>query len=147
MSSQTISLVIGGVLMLHGFGFGGAIGALMWVGRRPGTDTGGWRAARSWLFPALPARTATTVASIFWALALVGFVAAALSFWDIIVPGEVWSQLAVVSAIVSTLGIVLFLGTWPPFNTLAALGVNMAVLITQLWMHWPPQAMLAMLGK
>jgi hypothetical protein len=27
------------------------------------------------------------------------------------------------------------------FNTLAALGVNVAVLVTQLWAKWPPQAM------
>ncbi len=41
------------------------------------------------------------------------------------------------------LGIALFFGTWPTFNTLAALGMNIAVLVTQLWLHWPPQAMFA----
>ena len=56
MSDQIIKLVIGGVLLLHGLGHGGAIGALIWIGRRPGTDTGGWRAARSWLFPSLQIR-------------------------------------------------------------------------------------------
>lgn len=81
------------------------------------------------------------MAVIFWVLSLIGFVAAALSFWGIFVPGEAWKQLAVASAIVSTLGIALFLGTWPPFNTLAALGVNVAVLVTQLWLHWPPETM------
>jgi hypothetical protein len=35
----------------------------------------------------------------------------------------------------------LFFGTWPVFNTVAALGVNIAVLVTQLIMRWPPQAM------
>lgn len=56
-------------------------------------------------------------------------------------PGDVWRQLATASAIVSTLGIVLFFGTWPTFNTIAALAVNIAVLVTQFWLHWPPQAM------
>ncbi|NIM92194.1 MAG: hypothetical protein GTO18_00555 [Anaerolineales bacterium] len=81
------------------------------------------------------------IASAFWILSLVGFIGAALSFWDILVPGEIWRQLAVASAIVSTLGIAVFFGTWPMFNTLAALGVNAVVLVTQLWLDWPPYAM------
>lgn len=141
MSDQIIKIVIAGVLLLHGLGHGGALGALIWIGRGRGADTGGWRVARLWLFPSLPTPAATTVASIFWILSLIGFVAAALSLWGILVPGEAWRQLAVASAIVSILGIVLFFGTWPTFNTLAALGVNIAVLVTQLWLHWPPQAM------
>ncbi len=141
MSDQTIRLIITGVLVLHGLGHGGALGALIWIGRSPGTDTGGWLAARSWLFPSLASGAATRVASIFWILSLIGFVMAALSFWGIFVPGDAWRQLAVTFAVVSILGIVLFFGTWPTFNTLAALGVNVAVLVTQLWLHWPPQAM------
>jgi len=81
------------------------------------------------------------VASAFWVLSAIGFVAAAMSLWGILVPGDMWRQIAVVFAIVSGLGIVLFWGTWPAFNMLAALGVNIAVLVTQLWLHWPPQTM------
>lgn len=139
MSDQTIKLLIAGALLLHGLGHGGALGALL--GHSRGMDTGAWLPPRSWLFPSLAAATAARVAVIFWVLSLIGFVAAALSFWGIFVPGEAWKQLAVASAIVSTLGIALFLGTWPPFNTLAALGVNVAVLVTQLWLHWPPETM------
>ncbi len=141
MSDQTIKIVVAAVLLLHGLGHGGTLGALIWLRFRPGDNTGAWLAARSWLFPSLPAATTTVVASVFWVLSLVGFVAAALSFWGILVPGEVWRQVAVASAIVSILGIALFFGIWPMFNTLAALGVNVAVLVTQLWLHWPPQAM------
>ncbi|MCZ7571543.1 MAG: hypothetical protein M5U01_23595 [Ardenticatenaceae bacterium] len=139
MSDQLIKIVIAGALLLHGLGHGGALGAL--IARSRGMDTGGWRAARSWLFPPLAPRAATTVASIFWVVSLIGFVAAALSFWGILVPGEAWRQIAVASAIVSILGMALFFGTWPAFNTLAALGVNVAVLVTQLWLYWPPQAL------
>jgi hypothetical protein len=57
------------------------------------------------------------------------------------VPGEAWRPLAVVSAIVSMLGIMLFIGTWPTFNTLAALGVNVAVLVAVLGLHWPSETM------
>ncbi len=141
MSDQIIKIVIAAALLLHGLGHGGALGALIWIGCSGGMDTGAWLPARSWLFPSLPAPTATTMASIFWILSLIGFVAASMSFWGFLVPGEAWRQLAVASAIVSALGIALFFGTWPTFNTLAALGMNIAVLVALLWLHWPPQAM------
>jgi hypothetical protein len=141
LSAQIIKIIISGVLLLHGLGHGGALGALIWIWRNPGTDTGGWLPPRSWLFPSLAAPVAITVATIFWVLSLIGFVAAAISFWGVLVPGDAWRQLAVASSIVSIFGIVLFFGTWPTFNTLAALAVNIAVLVTQLWFHWPPQAM------
>ena len=141
MSDQIIRLIIGGVLLVHGLGHIGPLGVYVWVKYRPGDNTSAWRPARSWLFSSLSPAAATAVASVCWALALAGFVAAALSFWGILVPGEAWRQLAVASAIPSILGIVVFFGTWPMFNTLAALAVNVAVLVTQLWLYWPPQAL------
>jgi hypothetical protein len=38
-------------------------------------------------------------------------------------------------------GIVLFIGTWPAFNTVAALGMDVAVLVALLGMRWPPETM------
>jgi hypothetical protein len=140
MSDQTIKLIAAGVLLVHGLGHGGALGALIWIRFRPGTPTGGWLAARSWLVPSLPGDTAATIASTFWIASMVGFVIAAMSFWGIVVPGGVWRPLAVASALVSIAGIAFFFGTWPTFYTLAALGVNVAVLVAVLWLHWPPQA-------
>lgn len=142
MSDQTIKLVAAGVLLLHGLGHGGALAALAWIRLRPGTSTGDWLAARSWLVPSLPGETATTLASAFWTVSLVGFVIAAMSFWGVVLPGSVWPALAVASALVSVAGIVFFFGTWPIFNTLAALGVNVAVLTAVLWLRWPTEAML-----
>ncbi len=142
MSDQMLKLVIAGALALHGLGHGGALGALAWIRLRPGTPTGDWLAARSWLVPSLRADTATSLAGAFWIASLVGFVIAALSFWGVIVPDLVWRPLAVVSALVSIAGITCFFGTWPMFNTLAALGVNVAVLGAVLWLHWPPDAVL-----
>ncbi len=57
-------------------------------------------------------------------------------------PGDAWRMLATASAIVSLVGITLFFGTWPPFNTIAALAVNIAVLIALVGMHWPPEVRL-----
>ena len=141
MSDQMIKLGITGALALHGLGHGGALGALLWIRLRPGSNTGGWLAARSWLFPSLSGDTATTLASVLWVVSLVGFVAAALAFSGIVVPSMAWRPLAVAAAIVSLVGIVAFMGTWPTFNALAALGMNVAVLVALLWVQWPPQAM------
>jgi len=140
MSADTARGLVFGALVIHGLGHGGALGALIWMALRPSDPTGGWQAARSWLLPALPAATATPIAGAFWIVAMLGFVVAALSFWGIGLPGEAWRSLAIGSAIVSLVGITLFFGTWPPFNTLAALAVNVAVLVSLLWLRWPAQA-------
>ncbi len=139
MSDQLLHTVLGGVLLLHGLGHGGAIGALCWIARFGPGHTGDWAPARSWLLPALAPATATAAACVVWAFALVGFAATALAFWGIGLPVEAWRGLALGSAIVSAAGIVVFFGTWPMFNTLAALGVNLAVLAA-LWLQWPPQS-------
>lgn len=140
MSDPMIKLLTGGVLLVHGLGHGGALAALAWIRLRPGTNTGDWLAARSWLVPSLPGDTAMTIASAFWIVSLTGFVIAAMSFWGVVLPGSVWRPLAVASALVSIAGIACFFGTWPMFYSLAALSVNVAVLVAVLWLHWPPQA-------
>jgi len=140
MSADTARGLVFGALVIHGLGHGGALGALIWMALRPSDPTGGWQAARSWLLPALPAAAATPIAGAFWIVAMLGFVVAALSFWGIGLPGEAWRSVAIGSAIVSLVGITLFFGTWPPFNTLAALAVNIAVLVSLLWLRWPAQA-------
>ena len=142
MSDQTIKFIAAGALLLHGLGHGGALGALAWVQVSPGSNTGAWLAARSWLVPSLSADAATLLGRAFWIASLMGFVITAMSFWGVVVPSEVWRPLAVASALLSAAGIVLFFGTWPMFNTLAALGMNVAVLAAVLWLRWPTEAML-----
>jgi hypothetical protein len=139
MSPQTIKILITGVLLVHGLGHGGAIGALVAIDR--GVPSGKWLPARAWLFPNLAPRVAKIIAITFWALSLLGFVAAALSFWGILIPGELWRSLALIFAFISFIGIALFWGTWPMFNALAAQVVNLTVIITQLWLSWPPMTM------
>lgn len=142
MSDQMIKLIAAGVLLLHGLGHGGALGALAWIQLSPGSDTGAWLAARSWLVPSLSGNAATTLASVFWIASMLGFVIAAMSLFGVVFPSSVWRPLAVASAFISIVGIVLFFGTWPMFNTIAALGVNAAVLAAVLWLRWPTETML-----
>jgi hypothetical protein len=116
------------VMVLHGLGHGGALIALAWIAARPGTDAGAWTAARSWALPGLAAGTATLVAGTFWAIALVAFVVAGAGMVGVPGMDETWRRIAVAGAVVSLTGIGLFLGTWPAFNTLAAIAVNVGVL-------------------
>lgn len=133
MVELNVELVIFAALLVHGIGHVGALGTLAVLAYRPGMGTGNWKAAKSWLFPSLPKSAATAVASVFWTVSLVGFVLVALSWWGILLP-EVWRPLALVSAVVSAVGIVLFLRTWPVFNTVAALGMDVvAVLLALAW--------------
>jgi hypothetical protein len=85
--------------------------------------------------PGLSPAAATVVASLFWVFAVVGFVVAAFSFWGIL-PVDWWTTAAVASAIVSLTGIVAFLGTWPAFNTVAAIVVNIGALVVAVRQPW-----------
>jgi hypothetical protein len=139
MSTQTIRLLIAAVLFLHGLAHIGPTITLLLQPR--GVDTGGWRPAKSWLLPSLNPSVAKWLAILLWMLSLVFFIGAALSFWGVWLVDTSWRWLALVGAIPSTFGILLFLGTWPAFNTLAALAVDVAVIVTQLGTHWPSEAM------
>lgn len=137
MSDQLLRLVIPGALLLHGLGHGGAMAALAWIAARPDDPTGHWHAARSWLLPGLDGRTATAMACAFWVVALVGFAIVAASLAGVVSAG-LWRPVGVVAAVVSLAGIVVFAGTWPTFNTLAAAAVNVAVLVAVLAIDWRP---------
>jgi hypothetical protein len=140
MLVHMVRWVAGGVLLLHGLGHGGALGALAWVHFQPLSDAGGWTAAQAWAVPAMTPDIATAIATTFWVVAMVGFVTVALAFWGIVVPTGWFRPVVVASAVVSIVGIVVFFGTWPLSNTLAALGVNAAVLVAVLWLRWSPPA-------
>jgi hypothetical protein len=67
-------------------------------------------------------------------------------------PGEYWRQLALISAVISTLGTLIFSGIWPgapdqrlsTLDTVISLVVNVAVIFLLLVMQYPP---LSMFGK
>jgi hypothetical protein len=137
VSDQWIRIIWFAMLLLHGLGHGGAMGALAWIAARPNSSTGSWTAATSWLLPSMTTRTAALLANAFWLVSLVGFVAAALLFWF---GNDAGPPVAIVAAVASTAGIVLFFRNWPLFNTLAALTVNVIVLVALLVLRWTPPA-------
>jgi len=125
MSTQTIRILIAGALFVHSLGH----------------TLGFWRPASSWLLPGASSPTLRIISSIFWMLAIVGFLASSLSFLGIVLPGEWWRALAIIFAIISLAGLILFIGNWPLFNTVGAIGFNVAVLVALLWLAWPPVTM------
>lgn len=55
------------------------------------------------------------------------------------VPPQWWQPAAVLGAVVSLVGIALFAGIWPIFNTLAAIAVNLGVLVAVFVLEWPAE--------
>jgi hypothetical protein len=125
MSPQVLRTLIAGALFVHGIGH----------------TLGFWKPTRSWLLGHWAAEpTLRIISSIFWVLSAIGFVAACLAFLGILLPHSWWRPAAVVSAVVSLVGLILFIGNWPAFNTIGAVGMNVAVLVALLWARWPPEA-------
>lgn len=65
-------------------------------------------------------------------------VAARLDAAGIGLPAELWRPIAVGAALASLAGIVVFAGTWPAFNTLAAVVVNVGVIAAIVVIDWQP---------
>jgi hypothetical protein len=102
----------------------------------------GW-SSHSWLLTDTLGATASRILCfILYGAALVGFVAAALALMGWLVPHDSWRTLAVVSAIISLVGIMLF---WDALimlfpHKVGAIGVNVAVLVGLLVANWPTEA-------
>jgi hypothetical protein len=122
MSDQTIRILIAGALLVHGVGH----------------TLGFWRPVRSWLLGGQSEKARRAISSIFWVLSAIGFIAASLGFLGFIIPNEWWRSLAIVSSLVSLTGLILFIGNWPTFNTIGAIGLDLLVLISLLFVDWLP---------
>jgi hypothetical protein len=146
MSPDTIKFIITAVLFLHGVAHGWAFFQLLPQATNPNAKPA--IPVRSWLFPKLSPRPAAIAAGVYWLLSGIGFIGAALSLWNAPATG-LWRQLAVGSALISTIGIVLFSGIWPGapnrklsnLDTIIALVVNIAVFLLVLVLNWPPYEM------
>ena len=121
MSANTLKILIAGALFVHGVGH----------------TLGFWKPSRSWLLHGLDEPTLRAVSSVFWTLSAIGFIAACLGFLGIAVPHDMWRTIAIIFACVSLAGLVIFWGNWPVFNVIGAISMNVATLVTQIWLKWP----------
>jgi hypothetical protein len=145
MSGTALRAVIGFVLAFHGVGHAmGIIAALQLVNVEDSSADWlkGW-SSHSWLLTELLGATASRILClILYGAALVGFVAAALALMGWLVPHDWWRSLAVLSAVISLVGIALF---WDALimlfpHKIGAIGVNVAVLVGLLVANWPTEA-------
>jgi hypothetical protein len=125
MSPQTIRILIAGALLVHGVGH----------------TLGYWRPASTILFFRAPEPFLKIAGGAFWSAAAIGFILASMSFFGILLPSGWWRTLAIVFAVISLLGLVLFGRSWPVSNFIGAFGLNIVILVALLWLHWPPVEM------
>jgi hypothetical protein len=128
MSSEIWPIVIGVVLFAHGIGHSlGLFPVFGWAMADHWSD-------RSWLLTKIVGQSATRrIGVVIWIAALLGFTASALGIFGLLVPSQGWPVLAVVSSIVSLIGLTLFWNAFPgTLNKVGAIGVDVAALVTLL---------------
>lgn len=145
MSSTLLRAIIAAVFAFHGIGHAmGVIPALGFVSGEASSQSWlrNW-SSRSWLLTDLLGDSVgRTICVVLYSAALVGFLVAALALLGWIVPHEWWRTLAVVSAVISLVAILLY---WNALillfpHKIGALAVNIAVLICLLALNWPAEA-------
>ena len=88
----------------------------------------------SWLFTGLSESASKTTATTLAVIATIGFVAAGLAIFDVLVPFDWWRALAIASAVVSLLLVVIF---WDMYLIVGLL-IDVAVLVTLIFTNWSP---------
>jgi len=69
---------------------------------------------QSWAFSGLIGEKPTIILAVmYWLLPLIGFVIAGLGMYDILISFNSWQQVALVSAILSSIGLVFFWNAFP----------------------------------
>jgi len=97
------------------------------------------QSTRSWLLSNLGGDVVTRiVGSLLWLAATVGFVTVAVGMFG---QQEWWRGLAIGSAAVSILGLVLFWGAPVSSSTFFPLLFDIAVLVALLLLRWPPSSL------
>ena len=133
-----LTWVIAIVFVIHG------IGHVMCLLPALGLDASPTWNSDSWLLTGIIGQPAANVVSIvIWLAAIIGFLLAALALMGWGVPHEWWRPLAVVSAVISLIGVFLFRNAFAAwFNKAGAITVDLAVLIGLLLLHWPAEQQL-----
>lgn len=128
-----LRIALGLVLLAHGIGH--IMGPLQVF--RVATVNPAWN-GDSWILTGPAGTTAAhAIGVVLWAIALVGFVALGFVVFGWL-PETWWAPLAIVSAVASLLGVVLFPIAFPTFSTVGAVAVDVVLLVAVLWADWAP---------
>lgn len=129
-----LRVIIAVVLLAHGIGH--SMGLLQMF--NVAMVNPAWR-GDSWLLGGGGGGTAigSVLGVVVWTAAIVGFAALAgvVMGW---LPDAWWAPLAIASATVSLIGLLLFPLAFPTFSTLGAFAVDVALLVAVLWANWEP---------
>lgn len=123
-----LRIVLALVVGAHGIGH-----ILFLVPLWGGTDWG--QSTQSWLLG--EGSAARWVGTLIWVAALLGFGAVAAGIVD---NSEWWRTVAVVSSLVSIVGLILFWSSPVSSPAVSALVFNLVVMGSLLVLHWPPAA-------
>ncbi len=128
MSGSFWRIVVALVILAHG------IGHVLFLAPCLGITQWG-QSAHSWLLTKTLGDGATRViGSLLWLVVIVGFVAAGIGLLG---QGAWWRTLAVASAGVSLLALVLFVSGSSTQPVLSAAVMDIAILVALVWIHWP----------
>jgi len=124
VSVSTLKLVIMIIIVAHG------IGHVMPIFAAFGLKMSFHHSLHSWAFSNFIGEKPTTIiAVIYWLLPLIGFIVAGLGMYDILISFNSWQQVAVVSAVFSSIGLVFFWNAFPFLipNRIGVIVVNVLV--------------------
>jgi hypothetical protein len=126
-------LVVALILLAHGVGHSmGLLQVFKVAAVNPAWDGESWMLTRA-VGPTLTQFTGVVI----WSVAIIGFAAFAgvVMGW---LPASWWTPLAIVSSVVSLVGIAFFPLAFPTFSTVGAVAVDVAVLFAVFALHWSP---------
>ena len=132
MAKQTITTIVLIVFLVHGLGHFQGVVTSIWIRNSSRSSS------ISWLLTGL-GKTANRILCFFlYLLPALGFIAAAMSFREWVLPESVWHDLALYSSFISIGGLFLFPNALAMFfNKLGAVFVNLITIISLLGVHWP----------
>jgi hypothetical protein len=145
MSGTVLRGIVAFILAFHGVGHAMGIIPASGIVNTEGSSQGwlkNW-SSHSWLLSnPLGEPASRIVCAILYLAALLGFIGAALALLGWGVPHEWWRRLALVSAVISLLALLLY---WNALMMLfphkvGALAVNVATLVCLLALSWPAEA-------
>jgi hypothetical protein len=129
MSSDLLRLILTVAVGAHG------IGHTLFLATSLGVPIAG-QSSRSWLLSGVVGDFATNGIGVFvWTISTIGFVAAAVGMQT---QAEWWRAFAVGSAVISTVGLILFWANPASSPAISALAFDAVVLGVLLWLRWPP---------
>ena len=136
MTPKTLRTIIAIFLFVHAIGHIQGIIASLGV-----IKTKTWN-VRSWLFDGLVGEKGSRIlATILFAVCVLGFLATAFSFLGIGLPHEPWRTLAIIFSVPSVLGLIAYWNAFAQFfNKIGAIGVNGWILFGLLLLQWPSEA-------